>query len=93
MTAQWKTLVDSVTNRMKDHIRPFTTPVLHEPNGGATVGGSGTYVETPQANKPVVLTCEHVMRLQPQKHWPDGTPEPVVLSGQVFSDRDVAPCA
>lgn len=51
------------------------------------MGGSGTYVETPQANKPVVLTCEHVMCLQPQKHWPDGTPEPVVLSGQVFSDR------
>lgn len=54
--AIWKTVIDA----MKDHTRPFTSPLSKETEEHVRVVGTGTYVFLPGGRG--LVTCEHVSR-------------------------------
>lgn len=87
---EWKTLCDTVTDRMKVFTRPFVTPIVYEATDEKARIGSGTYVELADdgSGGATLLTCEHVARCQPQQHRPNGSEKLISLSGVVCSDRD-----
>lgn len=89
-TKDWEDAVDTVTDRMKSYTRPFVTPLVHDPPNSPPIFGSGTYIDmTDQAgSQRRLVTCEHVMRYQPQKHRPHGSAGLEELSGVICSDRD-----
>lgn len=64
---EWEVLSDHVTDRMKDHTRKYVTPLAHIPMMKKPLIGSGSYVDF---GTPHVLSCEHVLRHQPQQHQP-----------------------
>ncbi|MNX81887.1 hypothetical protein D3C86_1135920 [compost metagenome] len=94
-TKNWEDVVDKVTDRMKSYTRPFVTPLVHDPPNAPPIFGSGTYIDmTNQAgSQRRLVTCEHVIRHQPQKHRPYGSVGLEELSGVICSDRDPADAA
>lgn len=88
--SQWDLTVNNVTDQMKTFTRPFVTPLVHEPLQGDPIFGSGTYVDLPmqKAHGRRLITCEHVVRHQPQQHRPFECDPLRELIGAVCSDRD-----
>ena len=85
----WDALCDQVADRMKVFTKPYVTPLIYDGPGEPPRFGSGTYVDLSSIDRsPMTLvTCEHVIRHQPQSHRPDGAAKPIPLVGVVRSDR------
>lgn len=67
--ANWDALCNFVADRMKEHTRPFVTPLIENAIGRAPIVGTGTYLERAGVD---LLTCEHVARNAPFLHQFDG---------------------
>jgi hypothetical protein len=64
---QWKQINDDVTEAMKGFTRAFVTPLGTETSQGEVrLVGTGNYVLNDE--KRILLTCEHVARVQPMHY-------------------------
>lgn len=63
---QWKATCDRVTDAMLAHTRPFVTPLGTETERDVRLVGTGSYVS--RESRRILLTCEHVARVQPMHY-------------------------
>lgn len=63
---QWKTICDKVSDDMLVHTRPFVTPLGTESPLSVRLVGTGSYVV--RKNHRLLITCEHVARIQPMHY-------------------------
>jgi hypothetical protein len=59
----WNVICKMVTDEMKAHTRPFTSPLSNETEKHVQLQGTGTYVQF--AGGRALFTCEHVSRKAP----------------------------
>lgn len=64
--AQWKQISDKVTADMLMHTRPFVTPLGTETESTVRLVGTGSYIQ--RNERRILLTCEHVARVQPMHY-------------------------
>lgn len=62
---KWKAICSEVTDAMRNHTRPFVTPLSTSDNERIRLVGSGSYVTINGIR--ILLTCEHVARTQPME--------------------------
>ncbi len=79
----WKITCDIVTDRMKEFTRPFVTGLVHDVPGAPLEIGTGSYIDRGQVR---LLTCQHVIRRQPQAHQPLGNLTLVPIANTWRSD-------
>jgi hypothetical protein len=58
---EWKAVCDDITDRMREHTRPFVTPLSYRAGTFHKLAGSGSYVG--RNDEHLLLTCEHVARI------------------------------
>ena len=63
---QWKTICDKVADDMLAHTRPFVTPLGTATERDVRLVGTGSYVS--REPRRILLTCEHVARVQPMHY-------------------------
>ncbi len=64
--AQCKQISDKVTADMLMHTQPFVTPLGTEPRQPSGWSVPGSYIQ--RNERRILLTCEHVARVQPMHH-------------------------
>jgi len=68
---QWKKINDQVTDAMRAHTRPFGTPLGTESERHVRLVGTGSFVQ--RDDRRILLTCEHVARVQPTHYRFNGS--------------------
>jgi hypothetical protein len=63
---EWKRINGVVADAMKEYTRPFVTPLSTSDEDDVRSVGTGTYVEMEGGH--ILLTCEHVSRVQPMEY-------------------------
>jgi hypothetical protein len=66
LTDEWAALCSRVCDAMKEHTRPFITPLSRETSEKVWLEGTGTFVEVYEHR--MLLTCEHVSCGEPLNH-------------------------
>ncbi len=86
----WRQISNYVTDAMREHTRPFVTPLSRNEGGYWKLEGSGSYVD--RGGQRVILTCEHVGRY-PDLHcayWQEARQHRIAEEFELRKNADLA---